>query len=568
MRNWLADVLGWATFLLVSVFAACLAWETGFLPEHVRLPLWPYQLLLVLAGAFQLAALILRNDPWRISRQRRHYPIAFSAAAAIVSLAVLLWLSDEHVARRIIYVLLAIETLSSMASRISLVLRLRLRPQMILAVSFLAVIILGTLALLMPNSTTRGISLINALFTSVSAVCVTGLTVVDTATAFTMLGKVIILCLIQVGGLGIVMISYLLISLVRMNISIQEKIHLREFFTGDSRAPLARALKTVLFMVIGIELVSAGSLYLAWQNEFPQGQAAVYAVFHAVSAFCNAGFSLFPQGYENPVAKGNAWIVSITGLTIFLGSVGFLTQYDVLALIKARWQRRRYRLSVSSRIVLTSSFILVLSAAFLFWLGERNNALAGLPAGDVILHSFFQSVTLRTAGFSTLNFAAFAPATLLFMLFFMFIGGASISTAGGVKINTVVATLLAVRMTLKADRAMNLGGRRIPFAAVNKALAILFSATVVLAMAILLLAVTEPVLARNNLVALVFEAFSALGTVGLSTGITAELTDYSKLILSAEMFVGRIGPMTLALLLTRPERFTDYEFPDEDLTVG
>ncbi len=568
MRNWLADILGWATFALVTIFAAALAWETGFLPAHERFPLRGYQVLLIVAGALQLLQLLLRNDPWQSSKKRRHYPLLFAVAAAVVSLAWLLWLSDEHVARAIVYSLLGVETLASLASRISRVLRLKLRPQLILAVSFLFLICLGTLALMMPNSTVRGISFVNALFTAVSAVCVTGLTVVDTASEFTFLGQVIILVLIQMGGLGIVTLSYLLISLVRMNISIQEKIHLQEFFTGDSRAPLARALKAIFFVVVAIELVSAASLYASWRRDLSQWDAVFVSLFHAVSAFCNAGFSVFPQGYENPLVRSNAAAVSITAVTIVFGSMGFLTQFDLLNLAKSFWQGRRYRLSVSTRIVLLSTLVLVASAALLFWLSERNNALAGMQAGDIVLHSFFQSVTLRTAGFSTLNFASFLPATLLLMLFYMFVGGASISTAGGVKINTVVATLLSVRMTLRADRMMIVAGRRIPFAAVNKALVILFSATVVLALAILLLAITEPQLAHNHLASLVFEAFSALGTVGLSTGITPGLTEQSKLFLIVEMFVGRIGPMTLAMLLTRPERFTDYEFPDEDFTVG
>ena len=567
MQNLIQKTSDWIIFLISVAFFSAVAYETGFLPPHKFLPSIIFDYMLFSIAALHLVFIISAREFRQYLNWRKNYRTFFLA------LFLSLFLFDIQnptlqFALLATKILLTLQGIISLTSRISVLIRFRIRPPLLLAGSFSILISIGTALLMMPNSTTQSIRLVDAFFTAVSAVCVTGLIVVDTATHFTVLGKTIIFGLFQIGGFGIVLLSYFLISLVRMNVSLQERIFFQEFLTTKTSTPLSQSLKMIFIFIITIELTGTMLIWSAWFSDFPMLEGFLYAAFHAVSAFCNAGFSLFSDGLMDARARENPTIILTIASLIFLGSIGFLTKFEVVQKFLHFIKGRKFRLSLTSRIVLIVSVLAIISAGGFFWLLENNTTLAGKSTSYKALHSLFQSVTLRTAGFNTLDFSGFLPATLLLMTIYMFIGGSSISTAGGVKINTLVAVVLSVRMTLRNDTMVNIGKRRIPFQAVNKATTILFSAFLVLLAAIIGLCITDSKLAAENLSFIIFEAVSALGTVGLSSGITPELSDSGKLILCIEMFVGRVGPLTMAMLLTKPEKFVDYDFPDEDFLVG
>lgn len=444
---------------------------------------------------------------------------------------------------------------------------LQIQPARLFIGSFVLVILTGTVALMLPRATTDGIGVIDALFTSTSAVCVTGLIVVDTATAFTLFGKLVILFLIQIGGLGLMTFTTFF-TLFSGRLSIKERVLMQDFLSRENLGEIRRTLMLIIAVTLLIEAAGAVLIYFSWGGVvFSSPQEKLFqSVFHSVSAFCNAGFSLFSDNLAVPgLAMNMRMNITVAGL-IILGGLGFITIVNIVSVRPwGRAQNRlRHRLTANTRIVLASSGILLATGAILFYALEYHNTLAGLTWSEKIMASFFQSVTTRTAGFNTVDIGAMAmPATLLFLLF-MFIGASPGSTGGGIKTTTASLVFLSALHYVRGKGAIEIGNRCIPTTVIDRAFAALVFALLLVAVSVFFLSMFEPF----PLVDILFESVSAMGTVGLSRGITFALSDPSKIVIIFTMLIGRVGALTLMMALTRRAPLSRFDYPTEQVMVG
>lgn len=448
-------------------------------------------------------------------------------------------------------------------------------PEWIVVRAFAAAILLGTLLLCLPWSSAHGTwtGPLTALFTATSATCVTGLVVVDTGSFFSPFGQVVILLLIQAGGLGIMTLGTFLLILTGRRLDIEDEFVLIDSLGYDRIRGLPSLLRrTVLFTLI---FEAAGAVILTHRlqtaHHVPFPAALWSGVFHSVSAFCNAGFSLYSDNLCS--LRGDPVILLTIAALLVLGGLGFLVIYD-LSCIRF-WRRNRLtrgRLSLHTKVVLKTTAILVAGGWILVALLEWHNTLSPLPVRDKLVASLFHSVTPRTAGFNAVDMALVHPATLFLTMLLMFIGGSPCSTAGGIK-TTTLAILSRVTLAMtRGKAAVESHGRTIGDRVVREALSIfILGAVLVLAAFGALLAMEHPpLIVRGTSLAdeLLFETISAFGTVGLSTGITASLSAAGKAVIMLVMFIGRVGPLTLALIVGRRPARQAIRLPEEELIVG
>ena len=448
------------------------------------------------------------------------------------------------------------------------------RPAVLLAGSFAAMIVVGSLMLTLPLSVTQfaHVSYVDSLFTMASAVCVTGLSVNDVPTTYTGFGQGVILAGIQLGGIGIMTIAALALTFSR-NTSLQSQLRYAAMLDARTLADLRRIVVGIIAGTFIIEAVGALALWLMFTGDPRLGEASALwmAVFHAISAFCNAGFSLFPGGLTGFI--GDPGVQTVIMLLITLGGLGFPVMME---LVRTGWRRlirmvsksrpMPPRLSLTTRVVFSTSLLLIALGTGAVLVLEFTGALA--PAGEVgpggrVLAALFASVNARTAGFNTVDHAVLKDATLLLLCALMFIGGSPASTAGGIKTTTAAVLYATLRGELRG-REPELGGRAIAPEALRKAVAVTAMSFGLLLAFILLLTLTE----EQPFIRLAFEAVSAFATVGLSTGITGSLTVAGKLIITAAMFIGRVGPFTIALAVAREGGAQRYRLAREDLPVG
>lgn len=427
--------------------------------------------------------------------------------------------------------------------------------------TLLALIMLGTILLSLPISHAQPaeISFIDALFTSTSALCVTGLTVVDTGSEFSRFGTTIILILFQIGGLGMLLWSSTMIILLGGQLGLRHRLLMKEQVPGMSLAGAGRLTFNLIGFVLVVESIGAILLWLCWRERLPGFQGVYYAFFHSASAFCNAGFSLWPDSLAGDVGHPGVNIV-ILGL-ILLGSLGFAVVRDVMGTLKDRGNR----LSIHSKLVLIWSGILLLGGGLLFFLLESSHdgILQGRPLFEQVMIPLFHANS-RTAGLSTVNMGDLHPETLQLMMGLMFIGGSPGSTAGGLKTTTFAILVLAVWSQVRGREDVEVLGRRLVPSLVFRAL----SMAVIAFLSLLTLAFSLNFIEAIPFNKILFEATSALAIVGLSTGITPELSGPSKLILCLAMLVGRVGPLTLAMSLLRPRKRNRIRYPSEDVLIG
>ncbi len=412
-------------------------------------------------------------------------------------------------------------------------------PARVLLSSFLGLCSLGALLLLVPGATPgNGISLVDSAFTAVSAVCVTGLTVLDTPRDFTVFGQCLILLLIQLGGLGIMSITTVGLYALGRRLSLSQE-RLMTSMTDTDHKDLVISLVTILrftFMVEGLGTLTLTGLFL-FAGDSP-GQAAWRGLFTAVSAFCNAGFGL--QSDNLIPYQSNPLILHIVALLIVLGGMAPAT-----SLLIPRWLAGR-PVSVGVRLALVMTVALLIGGALMFLAFEWNGVLSGLTVADKIHNAWFQSVTLRTAGFNSVDIGVVSNPSCLIMIMLMFIGGSPGGTAGGVKTTTIALLVITFWASVTGRSEVIIQNRRIVPATINRAVTIVSSGALVWFVIVLMLEMTQQISARD----LLFEATSALGTVGLTLGATSQLDDIGKIIVMIAMFVGRIGPMTLFMLLS------------------
>lgn len=443
----------------------------------------------------------------------------------------------------------------------------RLPPEIAIVASFAGLIAVGTVLLSLPISWGEGrsIGVLDALFTATSAVCVTGLITVDTARAWSHFGQAVILGLIQLGGLGILTVSTFFLVLIGRPLPLAQKGLITRTHGKLTHVAVKALLIRIVSYALAIEVAGAVILTTYFAEESGWRSGAWRGLFHAVSAFCNAGFSLFSNSLEG---FAGSWTVNLTimGL-IVVGGIGFLVLTDV-----EEWIRRRRRLSLHSKVVLTATAILIVGGTAGFYAFEAHNVLEGRSASEQFLVSLFQAVSPRTAGFNTVPYGALTNAALMMTLILMFIGGSPGSAAGGVKTSTAAILLGILISRARGMRHATLFRRTVPERLVGEAIAIvLLSVTVVMGATFLLQWTELHEMAhpgvRGAFLSLNFEAVSAFGTVGLSMGETMGLVPSSKLILVALMFIGRLGPLTLALGLSRKRR-VEYHYAEEPVLVG
>jgi trk system potassium uptake protein len=431
----------------------------------------------------------------------------------------------------------------------------------------------GTLLLSLPVAQAGApVSVLDALFTATSAVCVTGLTVVETGTRFSAAGQAVVLALIQVGGLGLMTFAVFVGVVFGRRVAFTDRMVIQDSMHHTPKAGVRRLVRYVVAFTLATEGVGALLLWLRFRQQFPAGEAVWQSVFHAVSAFCNAGFGLLPDNLVR--YRGDVLVnLAITGL-IVVGGLGFLVNMELKdQLVRRRHGRAAPLLSLHSRLALVVTAALLAGGTLGFLVLEWDNVLRDLPLGERLLASWFQSVTPRTAGFNTIDYGRVSSATLLVTIFLMFVGASPGSTGGGIKTTTFGLLVALVLARWRGRGRASIFHRTIPHAVMDRALtlALLAWALVSAAVGLLVLAETRGVpfaAADPRFVALMFEAVSAFGTVGLSTGITPSLSAAGKLVLIALMFVGRVGPLTLVLAVGPRQERGRFRYAEENVMVG
>ena len=433
-----------------------------------------------------------------------------------------------------------------------------------IALGFFTVIAAGTILLMLPAASRSGeaAGFVTALFTSVSATCVTGLVLVDTATHWSGFGQAVILLLIQTGGLGFMTIATLFSRLLRRRMSLRERGVMAESINTVRVGRILEISSTIGLGTLVFELAGAVLLAIRFIPEFGFGQGLWYSVFHSVSAFCNAGFDLMgvKEPFSSLVSYSDDALVCITiMLLIIFGGIGFLVWDDVRQK-GLKW--RRYELQ--TKLVLVTTLILILVGAALFFVLERNRMNAGLPLGEQILVSFFSAVTPRTAGFNSVDTASLSDASKLLTVILMFIGGSPGSTAGGIKTTSVAVAFVFLFSGIRGRRGAYVFGRRIPDDAMKRSGMIVGTNLMLALFGALVLCGTQSLPLSDVLI----EVFSAIGTVGMSTGITRELSTLSALVIALLMYLGRVGSVSFAMALLERRSDPPVTYPEEQVTVG
>lgn len=451
----------------------------------------------------------------------------------------------------------------------------RANPAVIMVMSFLLLVVAGTSLLMLPRCTSDGVGapLTVALFTSTSASCVTGLSVVPTDSYWSRTGQYVILALFQIGGLGILTFGAFFAALSARGFQIREHATLQELLEFDTAIDARRLILMILGFTVFAELIGAVLISGLWSDE-PFSERAFQSVFHSVSAFCNAGFTLLPDGF---IGMGSRWQVwGPLALQIVLGAAGFTVIHNLYVVGRHRLRRRRFpfhdkqqipRLTLTTRLAVGTSVILLVLGSIAYFLLESTGPVANPGSvGQRTADAWFQSATFRTAGFNTTDHGEMQPATKLFSILLMFVGASPGSTGGGIKTVCFALCVMAVLAILRGRDRVEFAGRTIPTTQVNRALTVLAVGLLVVATTTLLLVVFERQEARflDHL----FEATSAFATVGVSTGITAELTTPSKLVIIVTMFLGRVGPLTLLIALAGRASPARYDFPQQRVTLG
>ena len=434
-----------------------------------------------------------------------------------------------------------------------------------IAAGFALIILLGSLLLSLPCATLRreSIGWFDALFTSTSAVCVTGLVVRDTGTTFSLFGQIVLLCLIEVGGLGFMTFATLMFRLIGRESSLQERMLIRESMNESGLGGMELLIRWVARSAFTVQIAGALALSVRFVPLYGPAKGLFYSLFHAVSAFCNAGFDLF-GGYSSLTRfRGDVWINLTVMLLVVVGGLGFGVLRDIV-----RRRKRRY-LHLQTRLVLATYGALLLFGWGFVLLAEWNNpgTLGPLPAGEKLLAALFQSVTLRTAGFNTINQQALRPATKLISAMMLLIGASPASTGGGVKVTTVAVLFLAVWMTARGRENIVVFRRSVSNALVRRALAVLVIAMGVALTDVVVISLLQPELEFMDVV---MECCSAMGTVGVSAFGSASLNTLSRVLIIATMYLGRIGPLTMALAFARRQgaNRTGVEYPNGQIMIG
>jgi trk system potassium uptake protein TrkH len=443
-------------------------------------------------------------------------------------------------------------------------------PARIVIFGFLLLISIGTILLMLPAASAgKHLGFVNALFTSTSAVCVTGLTVVDTGNAFSTFGQFILLILIQAGGLGIMTMSTLFLMLVGRRPGLAGQIVVQDAFTHSRERNIFSILKDVVLFTCVIEGLGMILMFFCFFPENNMKQALFLSIFHSISAFCNAGFSVFSDSFIG--YQGNWALNLVLCFLIISGGIGFLVLSELK--LKFSFKRRSWsHLSLHSKLVLSTTAVLLVASTLLIITMEWHNTLSPLSVKSRFLSAFFQAVTSRTAGFNTLSIGNMANETLFFIILLMFIGASPGSCGGGIKTTSLATLVVLGTSRFRGHERPQLFNRTISDVSIGKAISVIMLSMIVICAGTMLLLMTEigkvsHPQSRGKFLELLFEVVSAFGTVGLSTGITSELSVMGKIILSGIMFVGRLGPLVIGVAVSRGV-VSRYHYAEETIMVG
>lgn len=445
--------------------------------------------------------------------------------------------------------------------------KLKITPTQLIAAGFIIMIFVGALLLNLPVASRNGqpVGFINAIFTATSAVCVTGLVVVDTGTHWTVFGQVVIILLIQVGALGFMTMSTLLALLLGRRITLKERLIMQEALNQFNLEGLVKLTKNIIIVTFGIEVIGAILFSFVFIPDYGLKKGIALSIFHSISGFCNAGFDLIGD-FRSFTPYVSNFIININAIfLIIIGGLGFSVWMDIY---KAAKERSLRNVTLHSKVVMLSTIILIMTGAIFIFVLEMNNpnTLKKLPIAGKVLASFFHSVVPRTAGFNTLDMVALTTPVKFMTLILMFIGGSPGSTAGGIKTTTAAILFLTVVSVVKGKEDTEVFERHLPKYLVYRAMSVTFISLGLVIFVTMLLSITE----KADFMTLFFEAISAFGTVGLSQNYSTSLSIIGKIIISVTMFVGRVGPLTIVLALARraSRNSGNVKYPEDRIMVG
>ena len=450
--------------------------------------------------------------------------------------------------------------------------KLNVSPPMLMVASFLILIFFGTILLCMPRMTVDGISFVDALFTATSASCITGLTVVSTGACFTMKGQVVIMILIQLGGISILSFAtFFTTFLSKSFVGLRYQYLLRDMLDTNQLSESVSLLRSIVLTTAIIEFSGVALLYTYWNTTgyfTTNSQNLFYSLFYTVSAFNNGGFVLMDKSLLDLGVSNSYFPQTIIAILVFLGGIGFLTIRDFFSAKRIR-ERKKHQwksLMPQTKIILTTTFAIILVCTLIFFLIEKDNALSGQKSMfDKIFTSFFQIITCRTSGFMVLDVNTMALPTMIMITLIIFIGGSPGSTAGGVKTTTLFVLIKSVLATIKGKKNIEYKHRTIHFSLVDRAYSIILMSLAFILVSCFLITLVQPDVSLNHAI---FETTSAFTTCGLSTGAPADWCDAAKVILVVNMYIGRIGTLTLAFALTKHRKESQHTYPNLYLMVG
>ncbi|NBI05448.1 TrkH family potassium uptake protein [Senegalia massiliensis] len=443
---------------------------------------------------------------------------------------------------------------------------LKSNPAQVLVLGFAALIFIGATLLNLPMASASGksIGFIDAFFTAASAVCVTGLVVVNTAAHWSLFGKVVILLLIQIGGLGFMTMATLVPLVIGKKITLKDRLIMQEELNQFSLSGVVKLTRYIIISTFVIEGIGTILLSFKFIPEYGIGTGLWYSVFHAISAYCNAGFDIIGNSLESYVTS--PIINGTISLLVILGGIGYSVYLDMSS------TRQFRKLLLHTKVVLVMTLVLLVIGFVIFLAVEYNNpeTIGNLSFGSKVMASFFHSVLPRTAGFNSVSMAGVTNATAFMIIILMFIGGSPGSTAGGIKTTTIGVVILAIISVVRGDSDVKIFARRIPVEIIFRALAVLGIGLLIVIVVTMILSLTETNLERYSFLDITFETVSAFGTVGLSRGLTPHLSDIGRVIIAITMFIGRLGPLTMAFAFAkrRKEKKGLYRYPKERITVG
>ena len=439
----------------------------------------------------------------------------------------------------------------------------KLRGVQILALGFLLVILVGALILTLPISTTSGEStnFLDALFTATSAVCVTGLIVVDTGTYWNAFGQTVIMILIEIGGLGFMSFTTLIAIILGKKITLRERLILQDAMNTFNIQGLVKMVRYVLVFTVSVQFFGALLFSTQFVPEYGLGRGIFYSIFHSISAFCNAGFDIFGNFSSLTSYNSNLVVIMVASVLIIIGGLGFTVWSELYS------SKSLKKVSLHSKMVILMTVVLVLGGTFLMFLFENNNVntIGNMSFIDKVMNSFFASVTPRTAGFNSIPTDGMTTAGQFLTIILMFIGGSPGSTAGGIKTTTIGILIVTIVCVIQGREDAEVFKRRFSKDLVYKAFTLIFIGLSLVIVVTMLLSYTEK---GASFISLFYETVSAFGTAGLTLGLTSELSNIGKVLIIFMMYLGRVGPLTVVLSITKKRKNSGIKYPEGKILIG